>query len=129
MPFSYILPKMNYSSLVDSIDWNLATNFWNNLLFCEKIPNFVVGNEQYGLNDLQCMNISNEKECNTVDVSEIRRKTFLLRVGYSGNNYFGFQRQGKKDDTARTVEGDLCNALRTTVASAGRTDRVRIMYY
>mgnify|MGYP003386578194 CR=1 FL=1 len=133
---------MKFDTLISSIDWNISTEFWNILLFYnitnkhKDIPDFVIGNELYGLNNVHNLNSNNSNNSNSsnvdnvndIDISKLLRKTFLLRIGYCGNEYYGFQRQGK-NDTVRTVEGDLYNALCTTIVSAGRTDRVSKIIY
>jgi len=50
-----------------------------------------------------------------------KRKTFAMRIGYVGTQYFGFQHQ--KGINVKTVEGDLKNILGGVVYGAGRTDR------
>ena len=51
-----------------------------------------------------------------------KRKTFAMRIGYVGSQYFGYQHQKGKEDI-KTVEGDLKKILGGVVYGAGRTDR------
>ena len=109
--------------LFDNILWANAFQFWQYCLTVEHLPHFISGNEMYGIKSLFNI-IENlpQTEANACKASKIKIK-FLMRLGYDGSQYFGFQRQGKVD-IVRTVEGDITNALGLTIIAAGRTDKV-----
>ncbi len=121
------------------LQWDLIEQYWFALLQMPELPPFMRGDSAYGVTNLaSCLSgtdvdPSKGKEGEIGDNGEdksisgerkrIKKKKFICRVGYAGSEFHGFQRQGKQD-SVRTVEGDISTCLGTTLVAAGRTDKV-----
>ena len=109
--------------IFNGVVWKNAIDFWQNCLKSDNLPCFLMGDGNYCVNSLFDIVVNHKNaDLKSCKANKMKLK-YLLRIGYDGTQYFGFQRQGK-DDIVRTVEGDLSNALKLTITAAGRTDRV-----
>ena len=115
--------RNSLAEFFENRDWTSITNFWYRLMnSADELPDFISGNDEYGITNLQVLHDLGEDEFASND-PRFKRQTFALRLGYHGTSYQGYQMQ-KGVEGVRTVEGDVMLALggRTSVA-AGRTDR------
>lgn len=126
-------------SFFANVDWDDVTAFWRDCLSgSEPLPPFVRGDDRFGVTDLQALGRARAVSTPRPHTSKGKVKSqFLLRIGYDGTAYHGFQRQARPEprgdsasadgggaDTVRTVEGELTACLGCTLVAAGRTDRV-----
>lgn len=106
-------------------DWNAVEEFWRCLISAPidaELPSFLTGSE-FGVTSVEKIHRvgvdTGEFDC--ADVRYANRKSFCLRIGYTGSQFHGFQHQ---PGGIQTVESDLKICLNgRTVMAAGRTDK------
>jgi len=109
--------------------WKYCEGFWSRLIKNRVEPDFVVGDvssryssSAYGVTNLKLVRDAGAKaEFTSKNYRYQAKQTFAMRVGYDGNQYYGYQKQTKCPGL--TVEGDLQKALGNNTTGAGRTDR------
>ena len=116
------------------------------------LPEFVLGDHEFGVTDLSVIYTAGYGEFNSNDPRSniiyvlpfiefsivqvwsfllrltsfnirFKRKTFALRIGYDGTKYNGYQIQKGVVGTKTTVEEDIEASLGRKVVAAGRTDK------
>ena len=105
-------------------DWSTVADFWDNVVSGRiATPDFCLGNNEfseYGVTHLAPFEAIGERfEFHSRDQHYTTRKTFAVRVGYSGTHYCGYQ----MNSNVPTVELTLRKALGVVVYAAGRTDK------
>jgi len=112
--------------------WKYSEGFWSRLIQNSAsygLPDYVIGDVS-GLYNATCYGVTNlapiheagcKAEFSSKDYRYQKRQTFALRIGYDGNQYYGYQQQ--KVCPGLTVEGDLKLCLGVNTVGAGRTDR------
>jgi hypothetical protein len=108
-------------------DWSLVKDFWKSCVRNGHLPEEFTLNPNYantdcGLREIEA--IGALAEFQSKDPRYLSRKTYALRVGYLGTEYYGYQWQKSMNSTEiRTAEGDIYDVLKKSLTCSGRTDR------
>jgi hypothetical protein len=122
--------RSSIDDFFNSLEWSNVHELWRRCLTGDdEMPAFVRGEGEYGFTDLQVLLRARQQAHPRAPLHASKgrvKSLFVLRVGYDGAAYHGFQRQGHGQgaEEVRTVECELSAALGCSVVAAGRTDKV-----
>lgn len=120
----YMKERLSHDEFLQNRPWDLVESIWKNLLLSNTrtvLPQFVQGDGEYGMTDLQAINAIGQAEFSSKD-PKFKRHTFAFSIGYLGSAYTGYQQQ-RGVEGILTVEDDLDTVLGRKVVAAGRTDK------
>jgi hypothetical protein len=123
--------RAEFDTFVRNRNWRFCNGYWSRIIqnSAHSLPAYVEGNkldangaDKYGVTDLEPLYQAGMKgEYTSKNFRYQSKQTIALRIGYDGNQYFGYQMQ--KYCPGITVEGDLKLALGRNTIGAGRTDK------
>ena len=119
-----------YDLFISDRNWYYCESIWPRIIKYSSIsstnlPDYIEGyinNSLYGVSKLSEINhVGQLSEFISKNHKYLCRQTFALRVGYDGQQYYGYQRQ--KNFNGLTVEEDILKIIKLPTTGAGRTDR------
>lgn len=120
-----------YDLFISDRNWYYCESIWsriikhNSSISSTSVPDYIEGytyDSPYGVSKLSEINhVGQRSEFISKNHKYLCRQTFALRIGYDGQQYYGYQRQ--KNFNGLTVEEDLLKIIKLPTTGAGRTDR------
>ena len=120
-----------YDLFISDRNWYYCESIWsriikhNSTISSANVPDYIEGytyDSPYGVSKLSEINqVGQRSEFISKNHKYLCRQTFALRIGYDGQQYYGYQRQ--KNFNGLTVEEDILKIIKLPTTGAGRTDR------
>lgn len=120
-----------YDLFISDRNWYYCESIWskiikhNSTISSANVPDYIEGytyDSPYGVSKLSEINqVGQRSEFISKNHKYLCRQTFALRIGYDGQQYYGYQRQ--KNFNGLTVEEDILKIMKLPTTGAGRTDR------
>jgi tRNA pseudouridine(38-40) synthase len=120
-----------YDLFISDRNWYYCESIWsriikhNSTISSTNVPDYIEGYKNgspYGVSKLSDINqVGQRSEFISKNHKYLCRQTFALRIGYDGQQYYGYQRQ--KNFNGLTVEEDILKIIKLSITGAGRTDR------
>lgn len=120
-----------YDLFISDRNWYYCESIWsriikhNSTISSTNVPDYIEGYKNgspYGVSKLSDINqVGQRSEFTSKNHKYLCRQTFALRIGYDGQQYYGYQRQ--KNFNGLTVEEDILKIIKLPTTGAGRTDR------